>query len=190
MASSLALNNFPGFCKEAIPQDWFPRGEEVKQRRFFCSPFYPPMTKLNSRFPPEQLWLQLSLRVGWSLVLTAEPAWWDSHQFYDWFFFWEIQTIFLQGTWVANRVTDKLTPVTDSIFCCRCFSNQFHIMFFFLVFVIFKSNLPCDQVWLCGWHPGYHRHCEVRHWFCFSSLLWNMFDSVVDMLNESCLWKV
>ena len=31
MASSLALNNFPGFCKEAIPQDWFPRGEEVKQ---------------------------------------------------------------------------------------------------------------------------------------------------------------
>ena len=23
------------------------------------------------------------------------------------------------GTWVANRVTDKLTPVTDSIFCCR-----------------------------------------------------------------------
>ena len=29
MASSLALNNFPGFSKEAIPQDWFPRGEEV-----------------------------------------------------------------------------------------------------------------------------------------------------------------
>lgn len=23
------------------------------------------------------------------------------------------------GTWVANRVTDKLTPVTKSIFCCR-----------------------------------------------------------------------
>lgn len=23
------------------------------------------------------------------------------------------------GTWVANRVTDKLTPVTDQIFCCR-----------------------------------------------------------------------
>jgi len=23
------------------------------------------------------------------------------------------------GTWVANRVTDKLTPVTDKIFCCR-----------------------------------------------------------------------
>ena len=23
------------------------------------------------------------------------------------------------GTWVANRVTDKLTPVTDNIFCCR-----------------------------------------------------------------------
>jgi len=23
------------------------------------------------------------------------------------------------GTWVANRVTDKLTPVTDTIFCCR-----------------------------------------------------------------------
>ena len=30
MASPLALQNFPGFCKEAIPQDWFPRGEEVK----------------------------------------------------------------------------------------------------------------------------------------------------------------
>jgi len=23
------------------------------------------------------------------------------------------------GTWVENRVTDKLTPVTDTIFCCR-----------------------------------------------------------------------
>ena len=23
------------------------------------------------------------------------------------------------GTWVANRVTDKLTPVTDTIFVCR-----------------------------------------------------------------------
>ena len=23
------------------------------------------------------------------------------------------------GTWVANRVTDKLTPVTDNIFVCR-----------------------------------------------------------------------
>ena len=32
MASSLALNNFPGFSKEAIPQDWFPRGEEVKNK--------------------------------------------------------------------------------------------------------------------------------------------------------------
>ena len=29
MASNLALQNFPGFSKEAIPQDWFPRGEEV-----------------------------------------------------------------------------------------------------------------------------------------------------------------
>ena len=28
------------------------------------------------------------------------------------------------GTWVANRVTDKLTPVTDNIFCCRSTSLQ------------------------------------------------------------------
>ena len=35
MASPLALQNFPGFCKEAIPQDWFPRGEEVT----FCQQF-------------------------------------------------------------------------------------------------------------------------------------------------------
>ena len=35
MASPLALQNFPGFCKEAIPQDWFPRGEEVT----FCKQF-------------------------------------------------------------------------------------------------------------------------------------------------------
>merc|ERR1712013_976941 len=27
------------------------------------------------------------------------------------------------GTWVANRVTDKLTPVTDSVFCCRSGSD-------------------------------------------------------------------
>ena len=27
------------------------------------------------------------------------------------------------GTWVANRVTDKLTPVTDNIFCCRSTST-------------------------------------------------------------------
>merc|ERR1711863_110371 len=29
------------------------------------------------------------------------------------------------GTWVANRVTDKLTPVTDNIFCCRSGSAAF-----------------------------------------------------------------
>ena len=28
------------------------------------------------------------------------------------------------GTWVANRVTDKLTPVTDNIFCCRSASSS------------------------------------------------------------------
>ena len=43
MASPLALQNFPGFCKEAIPQDWFPRGEEVtfcKQFKTILSQYY------------------------------------------------------------------------------------------------------------------------------------------------------
>merc|ERR1712004_91182 len=77
MASPLALQNFPGFCKEAIPQDWFPRGEEVSTG-----------TTL------------VAVEFNGGVVIGA-----DSRT--------------SMGTWVANRVTDKLTPVTDSIFCCR-----------------------------------------------------------------------
>merc|ERR1712203_1111962 len=66
-----------GFCKEAIPQDWFPRGEEVSTG-----------TTL------------VAVEFNGGVVIGA-----DSRT--------------SVGTWVANRVTDKLTPVTDTIFCCR-----------------------------------------------------------------------
>jgi len=77
MASTISLQNFPGFSKEAIPQDWFPRGEEVSTG-----------TTL------------VAVEFNGGVVIGA-----DSRT--------------SMGTWVANRVTDKLTPVTDSIFCCR-----------------------------------------------------------------------
>jgi hypothetical protein len=52
------------------------------------------------------------------------------------------------GTWVANRVTDKLTPVTDTIFVCRSGSAAdtqvgILLLFFweFLIFVYFLNIL-------------------------------------------------
>eukprot|EP00092_Neocalanus_flemingeri_P013359 GFUD01014403.1.p1 GENE.GFUD01014403.1~~GFUD01014403.1.p1 ORF type:complete len:231 (-),score=78.90 GFUD01014403.1:617-1309(-) len=77
MASIASLQNFPGFSKEAIPQDWCPGAEEVSTG-----------TTL------------VAVEFAGGVVIGA-----DSRT--------------SMGTWVANRVTDKLTPVTDSIFCCR-----------------------------------------------------------------------
>jgi len=77
MASTTALQQFPGFCKETIPTDWFPRSEEVSTG-----------TTL------------VAVEFDGGVVIGA-----DSRT--------------SMGTWVANRVTDKLTPVTDSIYACR-----------------------------------------------------------------------
>jgi len=76
-ATTYALQNFPGFCKESIPRDWLPMNEEVSTG-----------TTL------------VAVEFKGGVVIGA-----DSRT--------------SMGTWVANRVTDKLTPVTDSIFCCR-----------------------------------------------------------------------
>jgi len=72
-----ALDNFPGFAKETLPYEWFPRGEEVSTG-----------TTL------------IAMEFADGVVLGADSK-------------------TSMGTWVANRVTDKLTPVTDTIFCCR-----------------------------------------------------------------------
>ena len=152
MASSLALNNFPGFCKEAIPQDWFPRGEEVK-------PILHLWPQWPSRFPGFH-WNHSggSWVWGWGGHWRRQQ---NQHGeiFSIVIFLQAILTTSLQGTWVANRVTDKLTPVTDSIFCCR-FWSILHPVFFSSGFCFVKPN-PCDQVRLCSWHAGYHRYCEV-----------------------------
>jgi len=77
MASTLSLQQFPGFCKESFPSDWFPRSDEVSTG-----------TTL------------VAMEFEGGVVVGA-----DSRT--------------SMGTYVSNRVTDKLTPVTDSIFVCR-----------------------------------------------------------------------
>merc|ERR1711872_205840 len=72
-----SLQNFPGYNKDHLPYEWFPRSEEVSTG-----------TTL------------VAVEFADGVVIGA-----DSRT--------------SMGTWVANRVTDKLTPVTDSIFCCR-----------------------------------------------------------------------
>eukprot|EP00088_Acartia_fossae_P044029 TRINITY_DN4666_c0_g1_i1.p1 TRINITY_DN4666_c0_g1~~TRINITY_DN4666_c0_g1_i1.p1 ORF type:complete len:246 (+),score=54.08 TRINITY_DN4666_c0_g1_i1:52-738(+) len=74
---AIALDSFPGFAKETIPDSWFPRGQEVSTG-----------TTL------------VAVEFDGGVVIGADSK-------------------TSMGTWVANRVTDKLTPVTDTIFCCR-----------------------------------------------------------------------
>jgi len=74
---SVTMDGFPGLCKPTIPQDWFPRGEELSTG-----------TTL------------VAVEFDGGVVIGADSK-------------------TSMGTWVANRVTDKLTPVTDSIFVCR-----------------------------------------------------------------------
>merc|ERR1719495_997883 len=71
------LHNFPGLSKPSIPQDWFPRGEELSTG-----------TTL------------VAVEFDGGVIIGADSK-------------------TSMGTWVSNRVTDKLTPVTDSIFVCR-----------------------------------------------------------------------
>jgi len=77
MATIASLQNFPGYNKDHLPQDWLPGTEEVSTG-----------TTL------------VAVEFADGVVIGADSK-------------------TSMGTWVANRVTDKLTPVTDSIFCCR-----------------------------------------------------------------------
>jgi len=77
MATPAALQNFPGFCKETLPAEFLPYGDEVSTG-----------TTL------------VAVEFDKGVVIGAD-------------------TRTSMGSWVANRVTDKLTPVTDTIFCCR-----------------------------------------------------------------------
>ena len=93
MATVASLQNFPGMCKETFPGDWFPGCEEVS---------YDCCDKI-SEYHNDQVSTGTTLcavEFDGGVVIGA-----DSRT--------------SMGTWVANRVTDKLTPVTDSIFCCR-----------------------------------------------------------------------
>merc|ERR1712112_132002 len=58
------------------------------------------------------------------------------------------------GTWVANRVTDKLTPVTDSIFCCRSWVYTFMLTMRGSWFNVSLLRVLLLQVRLRGGHPG------------------------------------
>ena len=57
------------------------------------------------------------------------------------------------GSYVANRVSDKLTPVSDRIFCCRCvlriLSLYFTLILFFFLhrsrfLLYFRSGSAAD----------------------------------------------
>ena len=97
MATVASLQNFPGMCKDTFPSDWFPGCEEV-----FIQ------TLLSGKYENVPV---IVVQVSTGTTLCAVE--------FDGGVVIGADSRTSMGTWVANRVTDKLTPVTDNIFCCR-----------------------------------------------------------------------
>ena len=94
MASLASLQTFPAFCKEIIPHDWFLGSEEEQGKKCVNSYFFFILIQVSTGTT------LVAVEFADGVVIAADSK-------------------TSMGTWTANRVTDKLTPVTDSTFCCR-----------------------------------------------------------------------
>ena len=99
MATVASLQNFPGMYKDSFPSDWFPGCEEVSSI--------------------ECCYRKVRVRTGVTVLVQVSTGTTLCAVEFDGGVVIGADSRTSMGTWVANRVTDKLTPVTDNIFCCR-----------------------------------------------------------------------